>query len=120
MRSVFDRSRSIILSSLIFKGNNWCGDDNGMCSHICFPLPADESRKTGCMCPDFFIMEANNKTCKEIGMYNVITLLQHQLYKPNLKLTGTLYNHNLQFNPNTSCLRREILKFTCLFHIPVY
>ena len=104
MQSVFDRSRSRIMSSLIFKGDNLCGDDNGMCSHICFPLPAYESTKTGGMCPYFFIMEADNKTCTEIGMYNVITLIRYQLYKLNLKLTGTLYNHNLQFNPNTSGL----------------
>ena len=104
MQSVFDRSRSRIISSLIFKGTNWCSDDNGMCSHMCFPLPAYESIKTGCMCPYFFIMEADNKTCTEIGMYNVITLIRYTLYKLNLKLTGTLYNHNLQFNPNTSGL----------------
>jgi hypothetical protein len=62
-------------------------DDNGMCSHMCFPLPAYESTKTGWMCPDFFLMEADNKTCTEIGMYNVITLVRHHLYKPNLNLT---------------------------------
>jgi len=91
----------------MFKGTNVCGDNNGMCSHICFPLPAystSKSTKTGCMCPDFFIMKADNNTCTEIGMYNVITLIRYQLYKPNLKLTGTLYNHKLQFNPNTSDL----------------
>ena len=74
----------------MFKGSNLCGDNNGMCSHICFPLPAydmSKSTKTGCMCPEFFILEADNNTCTEIGMYNVITLVRHHLYKPNLNLT---------------------------------
>jgi hypothetical protein len=43
----------------MLKGDNLCGDDNGMCTHYCFPLPAydstSKSTKTGCMCPDFFI-----------------------------------------------------------------
>jgi hypothetical protein len=60
------------MSSLIFKGDNLCGDDNGMCSHMCFPLPAydstSKSTKIGCMCPDSFIVKADNKTCTEIGM----------------------------------------------------
>ena len=55
----------------MFKGDNLCGDDNGMCSHYCFPLPAydstSKSTKTGCMCPDFFILKVDNKTCTEIG-----------------------------------------------------
>ena len=59
------------MSSLIFKGDNLCGDDNGMCTHYCFPLPAydstSKSTKIGCMCPDFFILKVDNKTCTEIG-----------------------------------------------------
>ena len=85
----------------MFKGSNLCGDNNGMCSHICFPLPAydmSKSTKTGCMCPDFFTLEADNNTCTEIGMYNVITLVRHHLYKPNLNLTGNLNIVNLPFN----------------------
>jgi hypothetical protein len=38
---------------------------------MCFPLPAYESIKTGCMCPYFFIMGDDNNTCTAIGMYNV-------------------------------------------------
>ena len=55
----------------MFKGDNLCGDINGMCTHYCFPLPAydntSKSTKTGCMCPDFSILKADNKTCTEIG-----------------------------------------------------
>ena len=85
----------------MLKGDSLCGHDNGMCSHICFPLPAynmSKSTKTGCMCPDSFIMNADNQTCTEIGMYNVITLVRHHLYKLNLKLTGNQNILNLQFN----------------------
>ena len=85
----------------MFKGSNLCGHSNGMCSHICFPLPAynmSKSTKTGCMCPDSFILEADNNTCTEIGMYNEITLVRHHLYKLNLNLTGNLNIVNLPFN----------------------
>jgi hypothetical protein len=45
----------------MFEGDNLCGDVNGMCTHYCFPLPAydstSKSTKTGCMCPDFFILK---------------------------------------------------------------
>jgi hypothetical protein len=50
----------------MFEGDNLCGDDNGMCTHYCFPLPAydstSKSTKTGCMCPDFFILNQKNMT----------------------------------------------------------
>ena len=97
----------------MLKGSNLCGD-NGMCSHICFPLPAynmSKSTKTGCMCPDFFIMEADNTTCTEIGMYNVITLVRHHPYKPNLNLTGNRNIVNLAFNSIPISLNGK-------FHLP--
>ena len=75
----------------MFEGDNLCGDVNGMCTHYCFPLPAydstSKSTKTGCMCPDSFILEADNNTCTKLGMYNEITLVRHHLYKLNLNLT---------------------------------
>ncbi|CAG2242217.1 LRP5_6 [Mytilus edulis] len=48
------------------KGKNVCEPNNGGCSHICFPLPAYNSAQSslsGCMCPDFYIMLSDNKTC---------------------------------------------------------
>jgi hypothetical protein len=58
------------MSSLIFKGDNLCGDDNGMCSHMCFPLPAydstSKSTKIECMCPDFFIVKADNNAIASV------------------------------------------------------
>jgi len=98
----------------MFKGDNLCGDNNGMCSHICFPLPTynmSKSTKTGCMCPDFFIMEAENNTCTEMGMYNVITLVRYHLYKPNLYLTGNMIIVNLPFNEYLNPLKGK-------FHLP--
>jgi hypothetical protein len=60
------------------------------------------------MCPYFFIMGADNNTCTEIGMYNVITLIRYQLYKLNLKLRGTLYNHNFLASSTTKTGRHDI------------
>lgn len=56
-------------------GSNVCENNNGGCSHICFPLPAytsDRSTQSGCMCPDFYALLPNNKTCISIGKFKCV------------------------------------------------
>ena len=62
---------------LYISGENVCGQDNGGCSHICFPVPESydaPSTTSECMCPDYLWMADDNKTCYTIGNFSTTNI----------------------------------------------
>ena len=44
-------------------GPNPC-ENNGNCSHLCLLSPGDGELSFSCACPEYFILEADNRTCR--------------------------------------------------------
>ncbi|XP_063530568.1 low-density lipoprotein receptor-related protein 6 [Cydia strobilella] len=44
---------------------NQCGVDNGGCSHLCLPLPAETREDYRCACPTHYKLNKDNQTCSE-------------------------------------------------------
>ena len=70
---------------VFYIGVNVCSQNNGGCSHTCFPKPnyvSYTSTASECLCPDYYILSADNKTCIELGKINNLLLLSIPMHSP--------------------------------------
>ena len=109
---------------LCISGENICGQDNGGCSHICFPVPESydvPSTTSECMCPDYFWMADDNKTCYKIGNFNTTNIIFHVVISATISPIKTMYGSSL---PPVVCRRTRVLftlfVFVCIQWCPTH